>query len=60
VNAASQVRSPGTPQSNYNVVTFGAVSTTRLRIQFTQPTGTAKTGLTELKLYRRGTTGAGP
>ncbi|GID93202.1 discoidin domain-containing protein [Amorphoplanes digitatis] len=60
VNAASQVKSPGTPQSNYNKVTFGAVSTTRLRIQFTQPTGSAKTGLTELKLYRRGTTDPDP
>ncbi|MEU4217607.1 discoidin domain-containing protein [Actinoplanes sp. NPDC026623] len=60
INAASQVKSPGTPQSNYNRVTFGAVSTARLRIQFTQPTGAAKTGLTELKLYRRGTTDPGP
>ncbi|MFI5937405.1 discoidin domain-containing protein [Actinoplanes sp. NPDC051494] len=56
VAAASQVKTPGTPQSNYNKVSFSPVSTTRLRIQFTQPTGAAKTGLTELKLYRRGTT----
>jgi hypothetical protein len=35
-------------------VSFGAVSTSRLRIQFTHGSGSAKTGLTELKLYRRG------
>ncbi|SNY63925.1 discoidin domain-containing protein [Paractinoplanes atraurantiacus] len=54
VAAASQVKSPGTPQANYNKVNFTPVSTSRLRVQFTQPTGTAKTGLTELKLYQRG------
>ncbi|WP_436535238.1 discoidin domain-containing protein [Actinoplanes sp. HUAS TT8] len=55
VAATSQVKTPTAPQSNYNKVNFTPVSTTRLRIQFTQPTGTAKTGLTELKLYQRGT-----
>ncbi|GLY07740.1 discoidin domain-containing protein [Actinoplanes sp. NBRC 101535] len=43
------------PQSNYNKVTFAAVNTNRLRLVFTQPSGTAKTGVTEVKLYQRGT-----
>ncbi|XVU28164.1 discoidin domain-containing protein [Actinoplanes sp. CA-054009] len=54
VTAASQVKSPSTPQANYNKVNFTPVSTSRLRLQFTQPSGTPKTGLTELKLYQRG------
>ncbi|XVV15352.1 discoidin domain-containing protein [Actinoplanes sp. CA-131856] len=54
VAAASQVKSPGAPQANYNKVNFTPVSTSRLRVVFTQPSGTAKTGLTELKLYQRG------
>ena len=54
VAAATRVKTPGTPQSNYNKVGFAPVSTTRLRILFTQPAGSAKTGLTELKLYSRG------
>ena len=60
VNAPSQVKTPGTPQANYNRVSFGAVSTARLRVQFTHASGSAKTGLTELKLYRRGSTDPGP
>ncbi|GAA2851270.1 hypothetical protein Acy02nite_34730 [Actinoplanes cyaneus] len=55
VAASSQVKTPTTPQSNYNKVSFAGVSTSRLRIQVTQPTGSAKTGLTEVKLYQRGT-----
>ncbi len=60
VNAASQVKNPGTPQSNYNKVSFTAVNTSRLRIQFTHASGSAKTGLTELKLYNQGGTDPGP
>ena len=56
VDAAGQVRSPDTPQANYNRVTFSPVSTSRLRIRFTQPSGAAKTGLTEIKLYHRAAT----
>ncbi|MFG1994029.1 hypothetical protein ACGFJ7_29060 [Actinoplanes sp. NPDC048988] len=33
------------------------MSTSRLRTLFIQPTGSAKTGLTELKLYQRGAAG---
>ncbi|SFF69151.1 hypothetical protein SAMN05421541_11823 [Actinoplanes philippinensis] len=55
VNAAAQVKTPGTPQSNFNRVTFTGVSTTRLRVQFTQPSGTSKTGLTEIKVYGQST-----
>ncbi|WP_229075829.1 discoidin domain-containing protein [Actinoplanes sp. DH11] len=54
VAASSQVKSPPAPQANLNRVNFAAVSTTRLRIVFTQPSGSAKVGLTELKLYQRG------
>jgi hypothetical protein len=53
-DAANQIRTPGTPQANYNRVTFTAVTTSRLRVVFTHATGSARTGLTELKLYRRG------
>ncbi|MFC7533894.1 discoidin domain-containing protein [Actinoplanes sp. GCM10030250] len=60
VDAASQVKTPGTPQSNYNRVTFTPVSTARLRIQFTQPSGSAKAGLTEVKLYGQGTVPSNP
>ncbi|MEU4564529.1 discoidin domain-containing protein [Actinoplanes sp. NPDC023936] len=55
VDASSQVKTPATPQSNFNIVNFTGVSTSRLRIMFTQPSGSAKVGLTELKLYHRGT-----
>ncbi len=51
VAAANQSRVPAVPQSNYNRVTFTPVGTTRVRVVFTQPSGSAKTGLTELKLY---------
>ena len=52
-NVASAVKTPATPQSNYNVVQFGAVSTTQLRVQVTHASG-FKTGLTEVKAYNRG------
>ncbi|MDR6317409.1 discoidin domain-containing protein [Actinoplanes couchii] len=60
VDAASQARTPGAPQSNFNRVKFSAVNTSRLRIQFTQPTGTPKTGLTEVKLFGQGTVPSNP
>ncbi|MEU8655851.1 hypothetical protein AB0C31_03855, partial [Actinoplanes philippinensis] len=60
VNAAAQVRTPGTAQSNFNKVTFAGVSTTRLRVQFTQPSGTSKTGLTEIKVYGQSTVPPNP
>ncbi|MEV0713241.1 discoidin domain-containing protein [Asanoa sp. NPDC050611] len=60
VAAGNQVRTPGSPQSNYNKVSFTPVSTTRLRISFTHASGSAKTGLTELKLYNRGGTNPDP
>ncbi|MFG2045762.1 discoidin domain-containing protein [Dactylosporangium sp. NPDC048998] len=53
VNAAAQVKTPAAPQSNYNLVRFTAVSTTRLRVQVTHASG-FKTGLTEVKVYNRG------
>jgi hypothetical protein len=52
VNVSSAVKSPATPQSNYNVVNFGAVSTSRLRVQVTHASG-FKTALTEVKVYNR-------
>ncbi|WP_246635845.1 MGH1-like glycoside hydrolase domain-containing protein [Actinoplanes hulinensis] len=55
VNTASQAKTPAAPQANLNKVTFTAVNTTRLRLQFTQPSGTPKTGLTEVKVYGQGT-----
>ncbi|MEN3608601.1 discoidin domain-containing protein [Plantactinospora sp. ZYX-F-223] len=60
VNAAAQAKTPGTPQSNYNRVNFTAVSTQRLRVQFTHASGSAKTGLTEIKVYNRGGTNPDP
>ena len=52
-NVASAVRTPASPQANYNVVRFGAVNATRLRVQVTHASG-FKTGLTEVKVYNRG------
>ncbi|GAA2037269.1 discoidin domain-containing protein [Polymorphospora rubra] len=57
VNAAAQVKTPGSPQANHNRVRFTAVNTTRLRVQFTHASG-FKTGLTEVKVFNRG--GGGP
>ncbi|MET7394785.1 discoidin domain-containing protein [Dactylosporangium sp. NPDC005572] len=59
VNAASQVKTPTSPQANYNVVRFTAVNTTRLRVQVTHASG-FKTGLTEVKVYNRGGTSEPP
>ncbi|MFB9177939.1 discoidin domain-containing protein [Dactylosporangium sucinum] len=59
VNAASQVKTPSSPQANYNVVRFTAVNTTRLRVQVTHASG-FKTGLTEVKVYNRGGTSEPP
>ena len=59
VNAAAQVKSPGTPRANYNRVSFTPVATQRLRVQFTHAGG-ARTGLTEVKVYNRGGTDPGP
>jgi hypothetical protein len=52
-NVPSAAKNPATPQSNYNVVQFGAVNTTRLRVQVTHASG-FKTALTEVKAYNRG------
>lgn len=52
-NVSSAVKTPSSPQSNYNVVQFGAVSTTGLRVQVTHASG-FKTALTEVKAYNRG------
>jgi hypothetical protein len=59
VNAAGQVKTPGSPQSNFNKVRFTAVNTTRLRVQLTHASG-FKSGLTEVKLYNRGGTNPPP
>jgi hypothetical protein len=53
VEAAGQVRTPGTPRANYNVDRFTPVSTARIRIQFTHAPG-FRTGLTEVKVHNRG------
>jgi hypothetical protein len=52
-NVASAVKTPASPQANYNVVRFAAVNSTRLRVQVTHASG-FKTGLTEVKVYNRG------
>jgi hypothetical protein len=54
-NAASQVKTPGSPRANYNVVRFTPVSAQRIRIQLTNASG-SKVGLTEVKVYNRGGT----
>lgn len=53
VNVPSQVKSPGSPRANYNLVTFPAVTAQRVRVLATNASG-AKTGLTEIKIYNRG------
>ncbi|MGC7096050.1 discoidin domain-containing protein [Amycolatopsis lurida] len=52
VNASGQVKSPGTPRANYNVVRFDPVSAQRIRVQVTHAPG-FKTGLTEVQAYQR-------
>lgn len=53
VSVPGQVKSPGTPRANYNVVQFPAVSAQRVRMLATAASG-ARTGLTELKIFNRG------
>ena len=53
VNAGSQVKTPGSPRANYNLVRFASVSTQRIRVQVTHASG-FKTGLTEVQAYGRG------
>jgi hypothetical protein len=50
---SSQVKTPATPRSNYNLVRFASVSTQRLRVQVTHASG-FKTGLTEVQAFARG------
>jgi len=47
------VKTPASPQANYNLARFTAVNTSRLRVQVTHASG-VKTGLTEVKVYNRG------
>ncbi|GAA4467967.1 galactose-binding domain-containing protein [Phytohabitans houttuyneae] len=54
-NVSSQVKSPATPQGNYNNVRFAPVTTQRIRVQLTHASG-SKAGLTEVKAYNRGGT----
>lgn len=53
VNVESQVKTPTTPQGNYNKARFKAVSTSRLRIVMTHASG-SRAGLTEVKVFNRG------
>ena len=53
VNVTAPVKTPATPRANYNVVRFAGVGTARLRVQVTHASG-FKTGLTEVKVYGRG------
>jgi hypothetical protein len=53
VDAASQVKTPGTPQGNLNKVRFTPVSTQRLRVLVTHASG-SKAGLTEVQAFNRG------
>jgi hypothetical protein len=48
-----QTKSPGTPQGNFNKVTFPAISSNQVRVLATNASG-AKTGLTEIKVFNRG------
>ncbi|MDP9844828.1 hypothetical protein J2853_004039 [Streptosporangium lutulentum] len=52
---SSQVKTPSTPQGNYNQVRFTPVTAQRVRVLMTNPSG-AKSGLTEVKIYNRGGT----
>jgi hypothetical protein len=53
VNVPSQVKSPATPQGNFNKVTFPAISAQRVRMLATNASG-SKVGLTEIKVFNRG------
>ncbi len=55
VNAAAQVKTPASPQGNYNNVRFTAVDTQRIRVLLTHAGG-SKAGLTEMQVYNRGGT----
>ncbi|MER7786934.1 discoidin domain-containing protein [Streptomyces sp. NPDC097640] len=59
VDAPSQAKTPAAPQANYNVVRFPSISAQRIRVLATNASG-AKTGLTEVKVYNRGGSGALP
>jgi hypothetical protein len=52
-DATNQVKTPGSPRANYNVVRFNPISAQRIRIQLTNASG-SKVGLTEVKVYTRG------
>jgi hypothetical protein len=49
-----QVKTPTTPQGNYNVVEFPAVTASQMRVSMTHASGTPRTGLTELQVFNRG------
>jgi hypothetical protein len=55
VNVDAQVKTPATPQGNYNNVRFTAVDTQRIRVLMTHAGG-SKAGLTEMQVYNRGGT----
>ncbi|ADI03933.1 putative secreted protein [Streptomyces bingchenggensis BCW-1] len=59
VDAPGQTKTPAAPQANYNVVRFPSLSAQRIRVLATNASG-AKTGLTEVKVYNRGGSGARP
>lgn len=59
VDAPGQAKTPAAPQANYNVVRFPSISAQRIRVLATNASG-AKTGLTEVKVYNRGGSGALP
>lgn len=50
---AGQVAAPSTPAGNYNLVRFTPVTAQRVRVLMTNAPG-AKSGLTEIKIYNRG------
>jgi hypothetical protein len=54
VNVSGQVKTPTTPQGNYNLVEFPAVTASQLRVFMTHASGTPRTGLTEVQVFNRG------
>jgi hypothetical protein len=52
-NVSGQVKTPGAPRANYNLVQFLAITAQRVRVLATNASG-AKTGLTENKIFNRG------
>lgn len=54
VTAGGQVKTPTTPQGNYNLVQFPAVTASQTRIFVTHASGTPRTGLTEVQVFNRG------